>query len=601
MGLIEDFMFFMYCDVLKITKVEIGCDYYMCVLLNSENSVIEIDFNKMQQTMEAYQILSELKASILSNRALDKKDGFLNEIENKSLQIKEVYNKFHDTIFVQSHLSLNSLFHLANHTNFKEVVLASDPFPDITKAVTYKEYFFKRYNFLIEENELMIPLNYYKPNFNALKSKNYEKSTKKRTVIYLPLSLLLPVQHISFSLLRCFCLMPSVIYKIKLNVNIFCIQKSINAFSKKQCFSLQLCSTQTEKSIHDGMLNTASNSLNNGILNSNYVSCESHMPDFLTKHKLFLQSIVAANTTLDVNNEVLEFLGDSVIKYIVSVELYLAFPSVKTAVLVHYRNTILSNKYLSELAISRRIDELIIHEIFEPASVFSMKTQRGNKCDLKNVKEKLLADAVEAFIGACFLNVSEDVLYEVFNYFGISITKLPTLQRNGPGIHFSFECELLKSKIQTLRSLELKLGYKFKDPMLYLNACLHHSYPDEFQLYVNKNEFNIDAAISIGSNERLELIGDAILDVLVTREIFRRNGVSNAYKSGNLSLIRSAIVNTYTFSVFATELELHKHMIFNSHVLSRKIVEWLDVYEEKQKDGTVHNEVFLLLFLFMYY
>ncbi|XP_065661134.1 uncharacterized protein LOC105848862 isoform X4 [Hydra vulgaris] len=613
MELIKKFMHFIFHVVLKMKEMSYGG--YSCVLLHLENGVHKIDFNKMSSMIAAQMNLYETKIKLFKNRLgsktndrnIDEVMNKTNEVkivenicnstmkvslngpscltdcfkschilENKDIRMKKLYEKHYNTLFIQIHVTRECFFHL-DRAKSEKIILASDPFPDNSKAVSYKEYFMKRYNLFVDDNELMAPLNYFKPKFNAL---NKKVSNKKRTIIYLPLSFLCPVEYIGLGLLCCFCLMPSVAFYVKLNLNVFHIHSSINNFSKEKCFSLEYF-THEECDINL-TFGTAPNYVSSN--KSVYSECQSE--DILKTHNLFLQSLVAANAALDINNDLLEFLGDSVLKYIITAELYLAFPGVKSAQLVFYRNKILSNKYLSELGFLRHMDEIIIFEIFEPVKAFSFL----EKLSLNDANESLLANVVEAFIGACFLTLSQDSLYNVFRYFGFNIMKLSLLHKNGYSrAYYPLECASFK-RIEAFKSLELKLGYKFQNPTLYFNACLHHSYADEFYLNGKKNEFDIDAAIKLGTNECLELIGDAVLDILVTKEIFSRNNISGANKSGNLSFIRSAIVNTYTFSVLATDLELHKHLIFSSYKLSQKIIDWLNVFEEMKKTGNLYNK-----------
>ncbi|XP_047132511.1 uncharacterized protein LOC105848862 isoform X1 [Hydra vulgaris] len=623
MELIKKFMHFIFHAVLKMTVM--SYDGYLCVLLHLENGVHKIDFNKMSSMIAAQMNLCETKINLLKNR-----QGFktydrniyevtnkTNEIkivenicnntlkvslngpscltdcvkschhmlENKDIRIKKFYEKHYNTLFIQIHVSKECFFHL-DRAKSEKTILASDPFPDNSKAVSYKEYFMKRYNLFINDDDLMAPLNYFKPKFNAL---NKKVSNKKRTIIYLPLSFLCPVDFIGLGLLCCFCLMPSVVFYIKLNLNVFHIHSSINNFSKEKCFSLDYF-THEECDI-SLTLGTAPNNVSS----NKSVYSESQSEDILKTHHFFLQSLVAANAALDINNDLLEFLGDSVLKYIITAELHLAFPGVKSTQLVFYRNKILSNKYLSELGFLRHMDKIIIFEIFEPAKAFSSNNSSKirtilEKLSLNDANERLLANVVEAFIGACFLTLPQDSLYNVFRYFGFNIMKLSLLHKNGYyRANYPLECASFK-RVEAFKSLELKLGYKFQNPTLYFNACLHHSYADVLYLNGKKNEFDIDAAIKLGTNECLELIGDAVLDILVTKEIFSRNNISGANKSGNLSFIRSAIVNTYTFSVLATDLELHKHLIFSSYKLSQKIIDWLNVFEEMKKTGNLYNK-----------
>jgi len=91
--------------------------------------------------------------------------------------------------------------------------------------------------------------------------------------------------------------------------------------------------------------------------------------------------------------------------------------------------------------------------------------------------------------------------------------------------------------------IERKLGYKFKDPNLLKISLTHSSCANEE---------------SIESNERLEFLGDAVLDCIVARFLYER--YPNATE-GKLSKLRSAIVSRINFAKFAKDLRIDKQLL----------------------------------------
>jgi len=76
--------------------------------------------------------------------------------------------------------------------------------------------------------------------------------------------------------------------------------------------------------------------------------------------------------------------------------------------------------------------------------------------------------------------------------------------------------------------LEKKIGRDFKDKSLLKKALTHRS-------YLNENP-----ATGISHNERLEFLGDAVLELVVTEELFNRFPEK---EEGELTITRSALVN----------------------------------------------------------
>ena len=96
-----------------------------------------------------------------------------------------------------------------------------------------------------------------------------------------------------------------------------------------------------------------------------------------------------------------------------------------------------------------------------------------------------------------------------------------------------------------LRALEEAVGFHFQDPALLRRALVHSS-------YLNENpDFPLD------SNERLEFLGDAILDFLVGEYLYRRYPLLD---EGELTQVRAALVRRETLASFATRLELGKYL-----------------------------------------
>lgn len=90
----------------------------------------------------------------------------------------------------------------------------------------------------------------------------------------------------------------------------------------------------------------------------------------------------------------------------------------------------------------------------------------------------------------------------------------------------------------TAENLCEKLGYTFRNPALLEDALSHRSFHGK-------------------NNERLEFLGDAILNFIIAAALFRN--CPNA-KEGELSRLRANLVRGETLAVLAQEFELGKYM-----------------------------------------
>jgi len=98
-----------------------------------------------------------------------------------------------------------------------------------------------------------------------------------------------------------------------------------------------------------------------------------------------------------------------------------------------------------------------------------------------------------------------------------------------------------------LSPLEERLGHEFKDTSLLVQAITHRSYLNEH------------ADFPYTHNERLEFLGDAVLELIVTEHLFR----NYANPEGELTTWRSALVNAKTLAGIANQLEFEEYLLLS--------------------------------------
>ena len=96
-----------------------------------------------------------------------------------------------------------------------------------------------------------------------------------------------------------------------------------------------------------------------------------------------------------------------------------------------------------------------------------------------------------------------------------------------------------------LQKLEATIGYSFKDMKILEESIIHKSYAYE------------NAAQKLRHNERLEFLGDAVLDLVVSDLLMEKFPES---PEGDLSRIRASIVNEDQLAKLALKLELGKSL-----------------------------------------
>lgn len=96
-----------------------------------------------------------------------------------------------------------------------------------------------------------------------------------------------------------------------------------------------------------------------------------------------------------------------------------------------------------------------------------------------------------------------------------------------------------------LQSLEARLGFSFDDYSLLSRALTHRS-------YLNENPESI-----LEDNERLEFLGDAVLDFVVGAYLYHRFPEMD---EGDLTSLRAALVRAETLADFARTLEIGRYL-----------------------------------------
>ncbi len=103
-------------------------------------------------------------------------------------------------------------------------------------------------------------------------------------------------------------------------------------------------------------------------------------------------------------------------------------------------------------------------------------------------------------------------------------------------------------KTKNFSEFEKKTKIIFKDKGLLKQAFIHRS-------YINENP-----ASKLSHNERLEFLGDAILELIVTDFLYRKYP---SHTEGELTAIRSALVNAIIISEIAAKIGMNDYLLLS--------------------------------------
>lgn len=97
-------------------------------------------------------------------------------------------------------------------------------------------------------------------------------------------------------------------------------------------------------------------------------------------------------------------------------------------------------------------------------------------------------------------------------------------------------------------AIEGRLGYTFQNKALLKQAFTHRSYLNE-----NRDQ-------DIEHNERLEFLGDAVLELVVTNDLYHTYPEK---PEGELTAFRSALVNTVSIAAAADDLSMNDYLLLS--------------------------------------
>lgn len=103
----------------------------------------------------------------------------------------------------------------------------------------------------------------------------------------------------------------------------------------------------------------------------------------------------------------------------------------------------------------------------------------------------------------------------------------------------------LMADVTGYEQLQERLGYRFRDPALLQLALTHPSVAHE-------------QGTQMQTNQRLEFLGDAVLQLVLTRELYEK---FPAFGEGPLTKARAKLVNRRTLAERARQLGLGRHLI----------------------------------------
>lgn len=270
---------------------------------------------------------------------------------------------------------------------------------------------------------------------------------------------------------------------------------------------------------------------------------------------------------------------DSVLKFVTSAYLYVKNPDYQEGPLTHSRTQIISNKSLARLAKDIDLYQYIISGVtprrFWRPPNFQCTSDESKKAKqwltYHSIANNTLADAMESALGAAFLSGSLNGVVRAIRQFDI-----PMGIKTWTDIHAIYQLSpkstLISWQIDLVSVSEI-LGYTFKDNSLLQEALMHRS-------------------ASNGTYERLEFLGDALLDYYVTTYIYQGHPTATP---SILHSLRKSSVNHHILSVICLKMKLHKHIVYSAGSIAAAVMKFEYDHQRVVDSGEDVDEYWLAL------
>ncbi|OJA16985.1 hypothetical protein AZE42_00577 [Rhizopogon vesiculosus] len=334
-----------------------------------------------------------------------------------------------------------------------------------------------------------------------------------------------------------------------------------------------------------------------------------------------LSAVFAPSATFETDYERLELFGDSFLKYFSSVYVFVFNPALSEGALHKARQHLISNKVLRQCGLAIGLPSYIqgktfSYKLWQPPNFTVQnvslqhlgrsnnvapssgdgemaidpspsKTQapvddtnvpaihpasqpqpRPNTLDdniTQWLGDKTIADVAEAIIGAAYLSGGRDVALRVIKALRLPVANVEQwddFRRKALTPPSNVTPRLREG---TLSAVEDIIGAKFKYPHLLSQALTHgsiHGYDNTCY-------------------ERLEFLGDAVLDFLVVKYVFSRH---DHMSPGAMTLLKSAMVSNSALATVCVRTGLHEYPLYESYTMGNNIRSYAEQLEARRQE-----------------
>nr|CAG8438547.1 9096_t:CDS:2 [Entrophospora candida] len=303
-----------------------------------------------------------------------------------------------------------------------------------------------------------------------------------------------------------------------------------------------------------------------------------HRLDLPIDDEFMLSALTTPSANMEMNYERLETLGDSFLKFCVTVRLYVSFPEKHEGQLHNQRIRIICNKTLYRSAKRLRLYEHINslpfnRRAWRPANMMTITDDPENskKNRVHDLADKTLADVVEALLGAAYLTGEEQAGLKCARALEVPFDDITEWEQFSQWNKNLPRVSIKDHKSVDIKRIEEICGYTFNNKNLIAEALTHASLPNS----------------TTSCYQRLEFLGDAILDFLTVKYLYEKYPDS---PPGIITDLKDASVNNQILGAICEVVGLQKHIIHFSSKLLSAITNFSSIIEDMREKNEDYGE-----------
>lgn len=265
-----------------------------------------------------------------------------------------------------------------------------------------------------------------------------------------------------------------------------------------------------------------------------------------------IEAITASSVQWVTNYQRYEFVGDSILKFLVTSQLFVDHNTWHEGYLSQRRASLVSNTCLARAALDAGIDEFIITKPFTTKQWTPPLISNAKNFSTAGriISSKTLADVVEALIGAAFVDGGLSVATSCIQAI------LPGHPIQSPEFRFGRNTRSASfTNLSTSAQAESVIGYQFLDRSLLQEALTHPS---------------CERDTVTESYQRLEFLGDAILDMIVVSVLSKHKP---PLSHGAMTRVKAALVNADFLAFLCLEFSITYDIVNIQQKKSREFYE----------------------------